>query len=131
MEGLVLALVVLKNQYQRPARTIPEPEFQPFNLAALKLPKDTDDTTRGAEPKRRTALAATKYSVMPVKVYLDEDADLLDLQNKACAVIGFGSQGHAHALNLKDSGIEVIVGLYQGSKSIPMAQSVQELWMSP
>ena len=59
---------------------------------------------------------------MPVKVYLDEDADLLDLQNKVCAVIGFGSQGHAHALNLTDSGIEVIVGLYQGSKSIPIAQ---------
>jgi len=46
----------------------------------------------------------------------------LDLQDKVCAVIGFGSQGHAHALNLKDSGIEVIVGLYQGSKSIPIAQ---------
>ena len=59
---------------------------------------------------------------MSVKVYLDEDADLLDLQNKVCAVIGFGSQGHAHALNLRDSGIEVIVGLYPGSKSIPIAQ---------
>jgi len=59
---------------------------------------------------------------MPVKVYLDEDADLLDLQNKVCAVFGFGSQGHAHALNLTDSGIEVVVGLYQGSKSIPIAQ---------
>jgi ketol-acid reductoisomerase len=59
---------------------------------------------------------------MPAKVYLEEDADLLDLQDKVCAVIGFGSQGHAHALNLKDSGIEVIVGLYQGSKSIPIAQ---------
>ena len=46
----------------------------------------------------------------------------MDLQDKVCAVIGFGSQGHAHALNLKDSGIEVIVGLYQGSKSIPIAQ---------
>ena len=45
---------------------------------------------------------------MSVKAYLDEDADLLDLQNKFCAVIGFGSQGHAQALNLKDSGIEVI-----------------------
>jgi ketol-acid reductoisomerase len=59
---------------------------------------------------------------MPAKVYLEEDANLLDLQDKVCAVIGFGSQGHAHALNLKDSGIEVIVGLYQGSKSIPIAQ---------
>jgi len=59
---------------------------------------------------------------MSVKVYLDEDADLSDLQNKVCAVIGFGSQGHAHALNRRDSGIEVIVGLYPGSKSIPIAQ---------
>jgi ketol-acid reductoisomerase len=53
---------------------------------------------------------------MPVKVYLDEDADLLDLQNKVCAVVGFGSQGHAHAPNLKDSGIEVIVGLGEGDR---------------
>jgi hypothetical protein len=57
MEGLVIALFVLKNQYQRPTKPIPEPEFQPFNLAALRLPKDTDDTTQGAKPKRRTALA--------------------------------------------------------------------------
>jgi ketol-acid reductoisomerase len=59
---------------------------------------------------------------MPVKVYLDEDAELMDLQSKVCAIIGFGSQGHAHALNLKDSGIEVIVGLYPDSKSISIAQ---------
>src|ERR1700726_4368229 len=39
-----------------------------------------------------------------------------------CAVIGFGSQGHAHALNLKDSGVQVIVGLYKGSKSVPVAE---------
>jgi ketol-acid reductoisomerase len=42
---------------------------------------------------------------MLVKVYLDEDADLLDLQKKVCAVIGFGSQGDAHGLNLRNSGI--------------------------
>ena len=59
---------------------------------------------------------------MPAKVYTDKDADLGNLQGKTCAVIGFGSQGHAHALNLKDSGIDVIVGLYQGSKSIPVAK---------
>lgn len=59
---------------------------------------------------------------MPAKVYTDKDADLKNLQGKTCAVIGFGSQGHAHALNLKDSGINVIVGLYKGSKSIPVAK---------
>ena len=59
---------------------------------------------------------------MPAKVYTDKDADLGILKNKTLAVLGFGSQGHAHALNLKDSGCNVIIGLYEGSKSIPVAQ---------
>jgi ketol-acid reductoisomerase len=59
---------------------------------------------------------------MAAKVYTDKDADLANLSGKVCAVIGFGSQGHAHALNLKDSGVEVVVGLYKDSKSIPVAQ---------
>jgi ketol-acid reductoisomerase len=60
---------------------------------------------------------------MPAKVYSDKDADLKYLQGKTLAVLGFGSQGHAHALNLKDSGCHVIIGLYEGSKSIPVAKS--------
>lgn len=56
------------------------------------------------------------------KVYTDKDADLGVLQNKTLAVLGFGSQGHAHALNLKDSGLKVIIGLYEGSKSAPIAR---------
>ena len=60
---------------------------------------------------------------MPAKVYSDKDADLKNLQGKTLAVLGFGSQGHAHALNLKDSGCNVIIGLYQGSPSAPVAQS--------
>ncbi len=59
---------------------------------------------------------------MPAKVYSDQDADLSVLKNKTLAVLGFGSQGHAHALNLKESGCKVIIGLYEGSKSIPVAQ---------
>jgi ketol-acid reductoisomerase len=59
---------------------------------------------------------------MPAKVYTDQDADLNVLKDKTLAVLGFGSQGHAHALNLKDSGLNVIIGLYEGSKSIPVAQ---------
>jgi ketol-acid reductoisomerase len=59
---------------------------------------------------------------MPAKVYTDKDADLSVLQNKTLAVLGFGSQGHAHALNLKESGLNVIIGLYDGSKSIPVAK---------
>ena len=56
------------------------------------------------------------------KVYTDKDANLGVLQKKTLAVLGFGSQGHAHALNLKDSGLNVIIGLYEGSKSIPVAK---------
>ena len=59
---------------------------------------------------------------MPAKVYSDKDADLNVLKGKTLAVLGFGSQGHAHALNLKESGCQVIVGLYDGSKSIPVAK---------
>src|SRR5260370_6326228 len=59
---------------------------------------------------------------MPAKVYSDNGAGLGVLQNKTLAVLGFGSQGHAHALNLKDSGLNVIIGLYEGSKSIPVAK---------
>src|ERR1700677_3191250 len=59
---------------------------------------------------------------MPAKIYSDKDGDLKVLKNKTVAVIGFGSQGHAHALNLKESGVKVIVGLYRGSKSFPAAK---------
>ncbi len=56
------------------------------------------------------------------KIYTDKDADLGVFKGKICAVLGFGSQGHAHALNLKDSGVKVIVGLYPGSKSRAVAE---------
>src|ERR1700688_417767 len=59
---------------------------------------------------------------MPAKIYSDKDGDLNVLKNKTVAVIGFGSQGHAHALNLKESGVKVIIGLYPGSKSIEAAK---------
>jgi ketol-acid reductoisomerase len=59
---------------------------------------------------------------MPAKIYTDKDADLSVLKGKTCAVLGFGSQGHAHALNLKESGVNVIIGLYNGSKSIAVAK---------
>jgi ketol-acid reductoisomerase len=56
-------------------------------------------------------------------MYYDEDANLDLLADKTVAIIGYGSQGHAHALNLKDSGINVIVGLYPGSKSTAKAEA--------
>jgi ketol-acid reductoisomerase len=59
---------------------------------------------------------------MPAKVYTDKDGDLSAFKGKTLAVLGFGSQGHAHALNLKESGCKVIIGLYKGSKSIDAAK---------
>jgi ketol-acid reductoisomerase len=56
-------------------------------------------------------------------VYYDKDADLSRLDGKTVAVIGYGSQGHAHALNLRDSGVDVVVGLYEGSSSWPKAEA--------
>ncbi|MEH2072299.1 MAG: ketol-acid reductoisomerase [Nostoc sp.] len=57
------------------------------------------------------------------RMYYDEDANLDLLSGKTIAIIGYGSQGHAHALNLKDSGLNVIVGLYPGSKSVSKAEA--------
>jgi len=56
-------------------------------------------------------------------VYYDKDADLSALEGRKVAIIGYGSQGHAHALNLKDSGIDVRVGLYDGSPSRAKAEA--------
>lgn len=55
-------------------------------------------------------------------MYYEEDADLGFFEGKKVAILGFGSQGHAHALNLKDSGVDVMVGLRKGSKSVEKAE---------
>ncbi|WP_425560962.1 ketol-acid reductoisomerase [Leucobacter iarius] len=55
-------------------------------------------------------------------MYYDDDADLSIIQGKKVAVVGYGSQGHAHAMNLRDSGVEVVIALKDGSKSIEKAQ---------
>jgi len=59
---------------------------------------------------------------MPAKIYYDQDADLGLLKGKKIAIMGYGSQGHAHALNLRDSGQDVVIGLYKGSKSWSVAE---------
>src|SRR2546423_2600254 len=74
---------------------------------------------------------------MPATIYYDEDADPALLEGRRVAVLGYGSQGHAHALNLKDSGVDVRVGLRDGSSSwakaeeaglkvLPIAEAVKE-----
>ena len=59
---------------------------------------------------------------MPATVYTEKDVDMSAFEGKKLAVIGYGSQGHAHARNLKDSGYDVIIGLYSGSKSRTVAE---------
>ncbi len=55
-------------------------------------------------------------------MFYDDDADLAHLDGKTVAIIGFGSQGHAHAQNLKDSGVTVVVGLRPDSDTVQQAQ---------
>lgn len=59
---------------------------------------------------------------MPAKMYYESDADMTLIENKHIGIIGYGSQGHAHALNLQESGMKVSVGLYEGSKSWSKAE---------
>jgi ketol-acid reductoisomerase len=59
---------------------------------------------------------------MTAKMYYDNDADPASLAGQTVAIIGYGSQGHAHALNLHESGVDVVVGLQPGSKSRPLAE---------
>src|ERR1700759_1071883 len=74
---------------------------------------------------------------MAPEIYYDDDADLSLVQGRKVAVLGYGSQGHAHALNLRDSGVDVRIGLAEGSKSkekaeaegfrvLPVAAAVEE-----
>ena len=56
-------------------------------------------------------------------LYYDKDADLSQLEGKTIAVIGYGSQGHAHALNARDNGQDVIIGLHEGSRSKAKAEA--------
>ena len=57
------------------------------------------------------------------KMYYESDADMSLLDGKTVAIVGYGSQGHAHALNLKESGVDVVVGLYEGSSSKEKAEA--------
>ena len=59
---------------------------------------------------------------MAIETFYDDDADLSIIQGRKVAVIGYGSQGHAHSQNLRDSGVEVVIGLREGSKSAAKAE---------
>ena len=59
---------------------------------------------------------------MAIETFYDDDADLAIIQGRKVAVIGYGSQGHAHSQNLRDSGVEVVIGLREGSKSAAKAE---------
>ena len=60
---------------------------------------------------------------MPATMYYDRDANPALIRSKKVAIIGYGSQGHAHALNLKESGVQVVVGLREGSASRAKAEA--------
>ena len=60
---------------------------------------------------------------MAAKIFYDKDADLAALKGKTVAIIGYGSQGHAHAQNLRDSGVKVVVGQRPGGKNYELAKS--------
>src|SRR5215208_24261 len=60
---------------------------------------------------------------MPARMFYDDDADLGLIQSRTVAVLGYGSQGHAHSLSLRDSGVDVRIGLPAGSKSREKAES--------
>jgi ketol-acid reductoisomerase len=68
---------------------------------------------------------------MPAEVFYDDDADLSIIAGRKVAVIGYGSQGHAHSLSLRDSGVDVVVGLQEGSKSRAKAEEQGLQVMTP
>lgn len=79
-----------------------------------------------------TAQPAQNIDTDTMKVYYDQDADISLIKGKKVAIIGYGSQGHAHALNLKDSGVEAVrIGLRDGSASAPKAEKAGFDVMSP
>src|SRR6266850_1078578 len=97
-------------------------------LAPVESPCRAGEARTGREQPRPLKMSFAKQynfetrETLMARVYHEEDADLVHLKDKKIAVIGYGSQGHAHALNMRDSGLDVTVGLYNGSKSWASAE---------
>src|SRR5439155_7712186 len=77
---------------------------------------------RHREPSPQRQLNPSKGTPAMAEVFYDDDADLSLIQSRKVAVLGYGSQGHAHALSLRDSGVDVRIGLPEGSKSRTAAE---------
>jgi hypothetical protein len=93
----------------RPRRTHPQ---------GLSGPRTAMLPTPGSGRTEEThTITDTSQGVPHMKVYYDKDADLSLIKGKKVTIVGYGSQGHAHALNLKDSGVKVTVGLRKGGSS--------------
>src|SRR5262249_11372997 len=79
---------------------------------------------RGRGREQRIGISTERFTRSPMATMIyDDAADLAVIRGKKVAILGFGSQGHAHALNLKDSGVDVRVGLAAGSRSREKAQA--------
>ena len=98
----------------RHGRARPWPAFDDPSRAALGRPTRADCLTPSST-RRPTR-------PWPCEIYYDDDADLSIVQGRKVAVLGYGSQGHAHALSLRDSGVDVRVGLPEGSRSRAKAE---------
>ena len=102
--------------------------LRPFGITGLQrtgriaLPAD-HPRYRPAGRRSRERLIVKEASPMPVTIYYDDDADLGLIEGRKVAVLGYGSQGHAHALNLRSSGVDVRVGLREGSSSWAKAEA--------
>ena len=97
--------------------------FAPFTAAdgALDDPGAHAGRLRRA-PERAAGATPAAVRIACAPMIYDDDADLTLLDGKTVAIIGYGSQGHAHALNLKDSGVDVVVGLREDSASVAKAR---------
>ena len=104
-------------ELQRTGRiALPKLARQPGQAACRQDRAPSDRLSRSARDP------ITEETPMPATIYYDDDADLGLLDGTKVAVLGYGSQGHAHALNLKDSGVDVRVGLREGSSSRAKAE---------